>query len=108
MHFGGGHGNVEQVVGDHGGQAQQQQQLPPFSLNCSVQDVPLLPLCSEHGCHNIPQQVPAGSKLVHTVLRHAVKHRAVMPPIWGWGGGGGVVGGGGKRGDALSQLHWCK
>ena len=59
VHLGGGHGYIQQVVWHHWGEAQQQQQLPALPFYSCIQYVPLLPFCSDHGHHDIPQQIPA-------------------------------------------------
>ena len=63
-HLGAGHGDVEQVVGDDGGQAQQEEQLPALHLDGLVYHLPLLALAAQPARHAVPQEIPVIQFLV--------------------------------------------
>ena len=47
MDGGSGHCNVQQVIGDDGGQPNKQQELPPLELHRLVNDLPISPSAAQ-------------------------------------------------------------
>ena len=74
--FGGRHGDVEQIVGHEGRQAQQDEQLPTLHLHRLVDCVPLPPLALDQAGHAVPHEVPAHLASPWNTSRCACKGRS--------------------------------